>query len=153
MQSAVISGIIYKATLVASVGGLLFGYDTAVISGAIGFMRSFYQLSDIMTGWVASCALLGCIAGAMYSGKLSDRAGRKNVLMLSAVLFTISSIGTAMAPNLWFCFVPYYRRNGHRHCINAIPMYISEMAPASVRGRLISVFSLELLPEFLLFIL
>lgn len=104
MQSAVNSGIIYKATLVASVGGLLFGYDTAVISGAIGFMRSFYQLSDIMTGWVASCALLGCIAGAMYSGKLSDRAGRKKVLMLSAVLFTISSIGTAMAPSLWFLF-------------------------------------------------
>ena len=78
MQSAVNSGVIYKATLVASVGGLLFGYDTAVISGAIGFMRSFIQLSDIMTGWVASCALLGCIAGAMYSVQnFSDRAGRK----------------------------------------------------------------------------
>ncbi|AQW90850.1 MFS transporter [Elizabethkingia anophelis] len=150
MQSAVNSGIIYKATLVASVGGLLFGYDTAVISGAIGFMRSFYQLSDIMTGWVASCALLGCIAGAMYSGKLSDRAGRKNVLMLSAVLFTISSIGTAMAPNLWF-FVLFRIIGGMGIGIASMlsPMYISEMAPASVRGRLISVFQLGIVTGIL----
>ncbi|UXM69192.1 sugar porter family MFS transporter [Elizabethkingia anophelis] len=150
MQSAVNSGIIYKATLVASVGGLLFGYDTAVISGAIGFMRSFYQLSDIMTGWVASCALLGCIAGAMYSGKLSDRSGRKKVLMLSAVLFTISSIGTAMAPNLWF-FVLFRIIGGMGIGIASMlsPMYISEMAPASVRGRLISVFQLGIVTGIL----
>jgi len=150
MQSAVNSGIIYKATLVASVGGLLFGYDTAVISGAIGFMRSFYQLSDIMTGWVASCALLGCIAGAMYSGKLSDRSGRKKVLMLSAVLFTISSIGTAMAPNLWF-FVLFRIIGGMGIGIASMlsPMYISEMAPAPVRGRLISVFQLGIVTGIL----
>ena len=150
MQSAVNSGVIYKATLVASVGGLLFGYDTAVISGAIGFMRSFYQLSDIMTGWVASCALLGCIAGAMYSGKLSDRTGRKKVLMLSAVLFTISSIGTAIAPNLWF-FVLFRIIGGMGIGIASMlsPMYISEMAPASVRGRLISVFQLGIVTGIL----
>ena len=150
MQSAVNSGVIYKATLVASVGGLLFGYDTAVISGAIGFMRNFYQLSDIMTGWVASCALLGCIAGAMYSGKLSDRAGRKKVLMLSAVLFTISSIGTAIAPNLWF-FVLFRIIGGMGIGIASMlsPMYISEMAPASVRGRLISVFQLGIVTGIL----
>ncbi|WP_288789689.1 sugar porter family MFS transporter [uncultured Elizabethkingia sp.] len=150
MQSAVNSGVIYKATLVASVGGLLFGYDTAVISGAIGFMRSFYQLSDIMTGWIASCALLGCIAGATYSGKLSDRAGRKKVLMLSAVLFTISSIGTAIAPNLWF-FVLFRIIGGMGIGIASMlsPMYISEMAPASVRGRLISVFQLGIVTGIL----
>ncbi|AQX86981.1 sugar porter family MFS transporter [Elizabethkingia bruuniana] len=150
MQSAINSGIIYKATLVASVGGLLFGYDTAVISGAIGFMRSFYNLSDIMTGWVASCALLGCIAGAMYSGKLSDCAGRKKILMLSAVLFTISSIGTAIAPNLWV-FVLFRIIGGMGIGIASMlsPMYISEMAPASVRGRLISVFQLGIVTGIL----
>lgn len=150
MHSTVNSGIIYKATLVASVGGLLFGYDTAVISGAIGFMRSFYNLSDIMTGWIASCALLGCIAGAMYSGKLSDRAGRKKVLMLSAVLFTISSIGTAIAPNLWG-FVLFRIIGGMGIGIASMlsPMYISEMAPASVRGRLISVFQLGIVTGIL----
>lgn len=135
--------IIYKSTLVASVGGLLFGYDTAVISGAIGFMKIYYQLSDIMTGWVASCALLGCIIGAMYSGKLSDQVGRKKVLMLSALLFTISSVGTALAPNLWF-FVVFRIIGGMGIGIASMlsPMYISEMAPAAIRGRLISIFQL-----------
>lgn len=137
------SNIIYKSTLVASVGGLLFGYDTAVISGAIGFMKIYYQLSDIMTGWVASCALLGCIIGAMYSGKLSDQVGRKKVLMLSALLFTISSVGTALAPNLWF-FVVFRIIGGMGIGIASMlsPMYISEMAPAAIRGRLISIFQL-----------
>ncbi|WP_260262384.1 sugar porter family MFS transporter [Elizabethkingia occulta] len=103
-----------------------------------------------MTGWVASCALLGCIAGAMYSGKLSDRAGRKKVLMLSAVLFTISSIGTAMAPSLWF-FVLFRIIGGMGIGIASMlsPMYISEMAPAPVRGRLISVFQLGIVTGIL----
>lgn len=144
------SNIIYKSTLVASVGGLLFGYDTAVISGAIGFMKIYYQLSDIMTGWVASCALLGCIIGAMYSGKLSDQVGRKKVLMLSALLFTISSVGTALAPNLWF-FVVFRIIGGMGIGIASMlsPMYISEMAPAAIRGRLISIFQLGIVTGIL----
>lgn len=150
MQQTANSTIIYKATLVASVGGLLFGYDTAVISGAIGFMRTFYHLSDIMTGWVASCALLGCIIGAMYSGKLSDRIGRKKVLMLSALLFTISSVGTSLAPNLWI-FVVFRIIGGMGIGIASMlsPMYISEMAPAAIRGRLISIFQLGIVTGIL----
>jgi len=134
---------IYKATLVAAVGGLLFGYDTAVIAGAIGFMKTYYSLSDAMTGWVASCALLGCVAGAMYAGKLSDNIGRKKVLMLAAFLFAISSIGTAMPPNLTF-FVVFRLIGGMGIGIASMlsPMYISEMAPADIRGKLISVFQL-----------
>lgn len=150
MQQTSNSNIIYKATLVASVGGLLFGYDTAVISGAIGFMRTFYSLSDIMTGWVASCALLGCIIGAMYSGALSDRVGRKKVLMLSALLFTISSIGTSLAPSLWL-FVAFRIVGGMGIGIASMlsPMYISEMAPAAIRGRLISIFQLGIVTGIL----
>ncbi|REC78277.1 arabinose-proton symporter [Chryseobacterium rhizosphaerae] len=145
------SNIIYKATLVASVGGLLFGYDTAVISGAIGFMKIYYQLSDVMTGWVASCALLGCIVGAMYSGKLSDYVGRKKVLMLSGFLFTISSVGTAIAPNLWI-FVLFRIIGGMGIGIASMlsPMYISEMAPAGIRGRLISIFQLGIVSGILI---
>lgn len=144
------STIIYKSTLVASVGGLLFGYDTAVISGAIGFMKTYYQLSDMMTGWVASCALLGCIAGAMYSGKLSDHIGRKKVLMISALLFAISSLGTAVAPDLWF-FVIFRIIGGMGIGIASMlsPMYISEMAPAAIRGRLISIFQLGIVTGIL----
>lgn len=150
MSTKTNSHIIYKSTLVASVGGLLFGYDTAVISGAIGFMKIYYQLSDIMTGWVASCALLGCIIGAMYSGKLSDQVGRKKVLMLSALLFTISSVGTALAPNLWF-FVVFRIIGGMGIGITSMlsPMYISEMAPAAIRGRLISIFQLGIVTGIL----
>ncbi|MGE8526949.1 sugar porter family MFS transporter [Chryseobacterium rhizosphaerae] len=145
------SNIIYKATLVASVGGLLFGYDTAVISGAIGFMKIYYQLSDVMTGWVASCALLGCIVGAMYSGKLSDYVGRKKVLMLSGFLFTISSVGTAIAPNLWI-FVLFRIIGGMGIGIASMlsPMYISEMSPADIRGRLISIFQLGIVSGILI---
>lgn len=144
------STIIYKSTLVASVGGLLFGYDTAVISGAIGFMKTYYQLSDMMTGWVASCALLGCIAGAMFSGKLSDHIGRKKVLMISALLFAISSLGTALAPDLWF-FVVFRIIGGMGIGIASMlsPMYISEMAPAAIRGRLISIFQLGIVTGIL----
>ncbi|CAN5560677.1 arabinose-proton symporter AraE [soil metagenome] len=142
---------IYKATLVAAVGGLLFGYDTAVIAGAIGFMKSYYALSDAMTGWVASCALLGCIAGAMYAGKLSDVVGRKKVLMLAALLFAISSVGTAMPPNLTF-FVAFRLIGGMGIGIASMlsPMYISEMAPADIRGKLISVFQLGVVSGILL---
>ncbi|QEC66671.1 sugar porter family MFS transporter [Panacibacter ginsenosidivorans] len=142
---------IYKATLVAAVGGLLFGYDTAVIAGAIGFMKQYYSLSDAMTGWVASCALLGCIAGAMYAGKLSDNIGRKKVLMLAALLFAISSIGTAMPPNLTF-FVVFRLIGGMGIGIASMlsPMYISEMAPADIRGKLISVFQLGVVSGILL---
>jgi len=142
---------IYKATLVAAVGGLLFGYDTAVIAGAIGFMKTYYTLSDAMTGWVASCALLGCVAGAMYAGKLSDNIGRKKVLMLAALLFAISSIGTAMPPNLTF-FVVFRLIGGMGIGIASMlsPMYISEMAPADIRGKLISVFQLGVVSGILL---
>ncbi|MCW1963517.1 sugar porter family MFS transporter [Chryseobacterium viscerum] len=150
MSTNTSSNIIYKSTLVASVGGLLFGYDTAVISGAIGFMKIYYQLSDVMTGWVASCALLGCIIGAMYSGKLSDQVGRKKVLMLSALLFTISSVGTALASSLWI-FVIFRIIGGMGIGIASMlsPMYISEMAPAAIRGRLISIFQLGIVTGIL----
>lgn len=144
------SNMIYKAVLVASVGGLLFGYDTAVISGTIGFMRTYYHLSDVMTGWAASCALLGCLAGAMFSGKLSDRIGRKKVLMISALLFTVSSIGTALAPDLTF-FVIFRIIGGMGIGIASIlsPMYISEMSPAEIRGRLVSIFQLGIVTGIL----
>src|SRR5690349_21082121 len=87
------SNYVYRCTFVAAIGGLLFGYDTAVIAGAIGFMQLKYQLSPGMMGWIASCALIGCVFGAMIAGIISDRIGRKKVLVISGVLFAISSIG------------------------------------------------------------
>jgi len=79
-----------------ALGGLLFGYDTAVISGAIGFLQTHFALTAAMKGWTAACALLGCVLGAALAGTLSDRFGRRNTLIVSAVLFLVSAIGTAV---------------------------------------------------------
>lgn len=84
---------IYQCTMVAAIGGLLFGYDTAVVAGAIGYIEEKYQLSAAMTGWAASCALIGCMLGAMIAGGLSDKLGRRKVLMISGWAFALSSIG------------------------------------------------------------
>jgi SP family xylose:H+ symportor-like MFS transporter len=127
-------------SLVAALGGLLFGYDTAVISGAIGFMETHFQLSAVQTGWAASCTLLGCGLGAWLAGTLSDRWGRKNVLILSAVLFFVSAIGTALPANLTQ-FVIFRIICGLAVGAASItsPMYIAEISPARIRGRMVSV--------------
>ena len=97
----------------------MFGYDTAVVAGAIGFIEKLYDLSPAMKGWVASCALIGCIVGAMFAGKLSDKIGRKKVLMLSAILFAVSSLGIAMPLSLnWFVFFQIDWRHRYWHCIH-----------------------------------
>ena len=90
--------------LVAALGGLLFGYDTGVINGSLKFVQLKFELSATMKGFAASSALLACIFGAAFAGSLSDRLGRKKVLILSAVLFLISAIGTAL-PKTFVQFV------------------------------------------------
>jgi sugar porter (SP) family MFS transporter len=125
---------------VAALGGLLFGYDTAVISGAIGFIRSRFGLDDVMTGWAASCALLGCMGGAAMAGLLSDRLGRKRALIVSALLFCVSACGSAFAESLAglvaariVCGV------GIGIASMLSPLYIAEISPAHVRGRMVSI--------------
>ncbi|KKK76366.1 hypothetical protein LCGC14_2864400, partial [marine sediment metagenome] len=83
---------------VAALGGVLFGFDTAVISGTIGLLKMQFELEPLMEGWVVSSVLLGCICGAMAAGTLSDRFGRKKMLILSAVLFLISALGSTVPP-------------------------------------------------------
>ena len=142
---------VYKATIVAAVGGLLFGYDTAVVAGAIGFIQKKYDLSSAMVGWVASCALIGCIVGAMFAGKLSDKVGRKKVLILSAILFAISSIGIAIPMSLdWFVFFRLIGGLGIGIASMLAPMYISEIAPAKIRGQLVSINQLGIVSGILL---
>lgn len=142
---------VYRCTVVAAVGGLLFGYDTAVIAGAIGFIQTKYNLSPAMTGWVASCALIGCVAGAMFAGTLSDRIGRKKVLMLSAVLFAVSSLGIMIPLHLnYFIFFRMIGGLGIGVASMLAPMYISEIAPAAIRGRLIAIYQLGIVIGILL---
>ncbi len=151
MEKTANNWFVYRITMVAAVGGLLFGYDTAVIAGAIGFLQANYQLSSAMMGWIASCAIIGCMVGAMFAGGLSDKVGRKKVLMLSAILFAVSSIGTAMPPNLTW-FVVFRLIGGLGIGIASIlgPMYITEIAPAAIRGRLVSINQLGIVSGILL---
>ena len=151
MESTGNKWYVYKATLVAAVGGLLFGYDTAVVAGAIGFIEKRYDLSAAMVGWIASCALVGCIVGAMFAGKLSDRIGRKKVLILSAVLFAVSSAGIALPFDLnWFVFFRLIGGLGIGIASMLAPMYISEIAPAHIRGELVSINQLGIVSGILL---
>ena len=142
---------VYKITLVAAVGGLLFGYDTAVIAGAIGFLQIKFDLSPSMVGWIASCALVGCIFGALFAGPLSDWLGRKKILVLSAILFGISSVGIAVPSDLnWFVFFRIIGGLGIGIASMLAPMYITEIAPAEKRGRLVSINQLGIVTGILL---
>jgi SP family xylose:H+ symportor-like MFS transporter len=131
---------IWSISLVATLGGLLFGYDTAVISGAIGFLRAHFQLDTVQMGWAASSALVGCIAGAAGAGALSDRFGRKKTLVVSAILFAISAIGSALPQTIVeFNLYRIIGGVGVGFASMLSPLYIAEVAPARMRGRLVSV--------------
>lgn len=126
--------------LVATLGGLLFGYDTAVISGAIGYLQSHFQLSPAEKGWAASCALVGCFIGVALAGELSDRFGRRNTLIVSAILFFVSAVGTALPRTLnEFVFYRILGGLGVGAASMTSPMYIAEISPARIRGRMVSI--------------
>ena len=127
-------------TMVAALGGLLFGYDTAVIAGAIGFLQTHFDLDATMKGWAAACALLGCVVGVSFAGVFSDRLGRKKTLVLAGLLFLVSSVGTAL-PKDFIIFVVFRILAGVGVGIASMasPMYIAEITPARIRGRMVSV--------------
>lgn len=136
---------VYFITAVAALGGLLFGYDTAVIAGAIGSIEAKFQLTPALTGWAASSAIWGCVFGAMFAGFLSDRLGRKKVLLVTAVLFAISAIGSALPNNLTqFVLARFIGGVGVGAASMLSPMYISELAPADKRGMLVTLYQLAI---------
>lgn len=131
-------------TMVAALGGLLFGYDWVVIGGAKPFYERYFGLSSAqMIGWANSCALLGCLLGSVISGALSDRIGRKKMLIAAALLFAVSSILTGWA-NTFALFVTWRIAGGVAIGVasNLSPTYISEVSPAPWRGRLVAVYQL-----------
>jgi len=147
---------VYRLTLVATLGGFLFGYDTAVVSGAINAIRDFLVIPfagnnngsvSSITGFTVSSALIGCISGGAAAGFISLRAGRKGGLMLAAILFLLSGVGAAFPENLSFMgidplvsFIFYRIIGGIGIGLASMlsPLYIAEIAPASIRGRLVS---------------
>lgn len=134
------TGYVLRITIVAALGGLLFGYDTAVISGAIGFLQTHFELSAGYMGWAASSALIGCIIGVAIAGLLSDRLGRKKTLILAGILFLVSALGTAL-PETFTQFVAFRILGGIGVGAASIaaPMYIAEVSPAAIRGRMVTI--------------
>lgn len=132
-------GYVILISVVAALGGLLFGFDTAVISGTINFIQPYFGLSEAGLGWTVSSLLFGCIAGVFLAGKAGDHYGRKKVLMAAALLFFISAVGSASAHSLVFFLVARIL-GGLAVGVASIlsPMYIAELAPAKYRGTLVS---------------
>lgn len=137
-------------SVVAAIGGFLFGYDTAVISGTIGMVASQFGLDTIAQGWYVGCALIGSIAGVLVAGYLGDTIGRKRSMIIAALLFTISAAGCAVSGSLNE-LVAYRIIGGVGIGIASIicPLYISELAVAEYRGRLVSCYQLAITVGFL----
>ena len=135
------NGFIYFICLVSAMGGLLFGYDWVVIGGAVKFYEQFFGLggSPVLQGIATSAALVGCMVGALTAGALADRYGRKPLLMVAAVLFTVSAIATGLFNDFWlFCIARLVGGVGIGLASAISPMYIAEVSPSDVRGRLVS---------------
>jgi SP family sugar porter-like MFS transporter len=142
-QASYNMAFIWLVCLVAAMGGLLFGYDWVVIGGAKPFYEPYFGITDatpFLRGFAQSSALFGCFIGAVLSGIISDKSGRKHLLILSGLLFTVSAVGTAFAGN--FLFFNVFRIIGGIGiglASNLSPMYIAEISPARMRGRFVSI--------------
>jgi SP family arabinose:H+ symporter-like MFS transporter len=132
-------------TLVASLGGFLFGFDMVVVSGVMPLLNKQFSLTPSETGLFVSSALIGCIIGVAFSGELSDRLGRKKPLVITALLFGLSAIGCAIMPTLpGITIARLIGGIGVGIASNIVPLYISEIAPAAIRGRLVTYYQFAL---------
>lgn len=146
------SGYVWLISTVAAMGGLLFGWDWVVIGGAKPFFQRYFELtSEAQIGWANSCALIGCLVGALSAGALSDKFGRKRLLILAALLFTVTSLGNAFA-NSFVVFIAWRIFGGVAIGLasNLSPMYIAEIAPAQARGKLVAINQLTIVIGILL---
>lgn len=137
--------LLLTISLVAALGGFLFGFDTAVISGTISFVKIQFQMQAVAEGWFVSSALLGCIIGVSMAGVLSDRFGRKKIMILSAALFFLSALGCAVSGS-HTQLILYRLLGGVGVGVASMvsPMYISEISPARLRGRMVSLYQLAI---------
>ncbi|PWG06627.1 D-xylose transporter XylE [Polaribacter aquimarinus] len=170
MGKAANSGYLLKLTLVATLGGLLFGYDTGVISGTVGSLDSFFvtpkglseTAASAFKGFLVSSALIGCVIGGIFGGLISKKLGRKNGLILAAILFLISALGSAMPEMLLapigeldhtfstvFIFYRILGGIGVGLASMLSPLYIAEIAPADSRGKLVSFNQLAIVGGFM----
>ena len=131
---------VYLATAISALGGLLFGYDVGVISGAILFIKQEFSLSPTMEEIVVSSVLLGSLAGAAIGGSLADRLGRRKLLIVTAIVFGCGAIGAALAPGTaWLIAARLVAGVAIGIASFVAPLYISEIAPVTIRGKLVSI--------------
>lgn len=137
-------------SVVAALGGFLFGYDTAVISGTIAQVTQLFQLDTLQQGWYVGCALTGSIVGVCVAGILSDKLGRKMTMIISSILFSISALGCAISAD-FTQLVAYRIIGGIGIGVVSIvsPLYISEVSVAQYRERLVSLYQLAVTVGFL----
>ncbi|HRN55797.1 MAG TPA: MFS transporter, partial [Agriterribacter sp.] len=133
-------------SVILALGGFLFGFDTAVISGVEKKVQVLFDLSPFWHGFTIASALIGTVAGALFAGKPTDRYGRKPVLFIVALLFFISAIGSALAFNVEI-FILFRFLGGIAVGASSVvaPMYISEVSPASMRGRMTALFQFNVI--------
>jgi SP family arabinose:H+ symporter-like MFS transporter len=130
-------------TLVASLGGFLFGFDMAVVSGILPFVQQQFELSPSQVGWFVSSALVGCIAGVVFAGDISDRLGRKKLLFFSAILFVLAALGcTFISSFSWLIAARILGGIAVGIASSVVPLYLSEIAPDHQRGRLVTFYQL-----------
>jgi SP family arabinose:H+ symporter-like MFS transporter len=141
----------FGISAVAALGGLLFGFDTAVISGAIPYLEMAFHLNEYSLGWAVGSVLIGCAAGALAAGRIADRYGRRFVLLTCAILFAVSGAGAGLS-NALSSFSAFRFMGGLAVGATAVvsPMYIAEVAPAAWRGRLVSLYQLAIVLGILL---
>lgn len=134
-------GYVWLISCVAAMGGLLFGWDWVVVGGAKPFFQRYFDLtSEAQIGWANSCALIGCLVGSLAAGALSDKLGRKRLLILAALIFAVTSVGNGLAHN-FTVFIVWRMLGGVAIGLasSLSPMYIAEVAPAQMRGKLVSI--------------
>ena len=142
---------VVSVTLVAALGGLIFGFDTAIVAGATRFMKERFALDALQEGWTVAVVLIGCMFGAGLAGPVSDRVGRRRFMLVSAVLFLVSAAGCAL-PRTMAQFMAFRFVGGLGIGSAAVlsPLYIAEIAPARARGALVSVNQLAIVTGILL---
>jgi sugar porter (SP) family MFS transporter len=142
---------VLSVTLVAAIGGLIFGFDTAIVAGATRYMKEQFSLDSLQEGWAVGVVLIGCMFGAGLAGPISDRIGRRRFMLVSAVLFLVSAFGCALPRTITeFVVFRFVGGLGIGSAAVLSPLYIAEIAPARVRGALVSVNQLAIVTGILL---
>ena len=142
---------VISITVVAAIGGLIFGFDTAIVAGATRYMKEQFSLNSLQEGWAVSVVLIGCMFGAGLAGPISDRIGRRRFMLISAVLFLVSAVGCAVPRTITeFVVFRFIGGLGIGSAAVLSPLYIAEVSPARIRGALVSVNQMAIVTGILL---